>query len=57
MVLDTSQGFGMSPSSAPHQERNVKPIKIKAVIRSTTSVTREGEMTHVKVQSPLLRRE
>lgn len=57
MVLGASQGFGMSPSSVPHQEGNVKPIKIRAIIRSTTSVTPEDEMTRVKVQSPLLRRE
>lgn len=57
MVLGTSQGFGTSPNSAPHQRGNVRPIKISAITGSTASVTHEGEVTPVNVLSPLLRRE
>lgn len=57
MALGTSQGFGTRPSSAPHQWGNVRPIKVSAITGSTASVTPEGEVTLVNVQSPLLRTE
>ena len=49
MWLGTSQGFGVSPSPAFHQQENAEPMKISIIIGSTTSVTFKLEITSVKL--------